>query len=273
MHAAISGARRLTRLLYNQIVYFRGTDGSIKTYVHCAATNTWALYDTARASADEVPPVAVVTGGGLATGTGALSGEQSVVFDAHDDGGIRSARLYVDGALVASRTFPCDDSAPVPCSNRTGERLTVNMAAPRDRSDGLTKAQAEKALRQIREIEAPRGVAPNRRVTMEEGGAELCRRLELKGRKKSHRLTVASDLRNHIVPFFGDRTLDRITPDDIERYIAVKQRTLAIKTIRNHIVTMHSVFEAGRLTSRCGAAESPDSRRRAPARSSCTRGR
>jgi integrase len=28
-------------------------------------------------------------------------------------------------------------------------------------------------------------------------------------------------------------------------YIAVKQRTLAIKTIRNHIVTMHSVFEAG----------------------------
>ena len=80
---------------------------------------------------------------------------------------------------------------------------------------------------------------------MDEAGAELCRRLELKGRKKSHRLTVASDLRNHIVPFFGDRTLDRITPDDIERYIAVKQRTLAIKTIRNHIVTMHSVFEVG----------------------------
>ena len=128
-----------------------------------------------------------------------------------------------------------------------GRRVQRKIGAARTegRSDGLTKAQAEKALRQIREGEAPTGVARSRRVTMEEGGAELCRRLELKGRKKSHRLTVASDLRNHIVPFFGDRTLDRITPDDIERYIAVKQRTLAIKTIRNHIVTIHSVFEAG----------------------------
>ena len=121
----------------------------------------------------------------------------------------------------------------------------VGQARTAGRSDGLTKAQAEKALRRIREVDSPRALARARRVTMEEGGAELCRRLELKGRKKSHRLTVASDLRNHIVPFFGDRTLDRITPDDIERYIAVKQRTLAIKTIRNHIVTMHSVFEAG----------------------------
>jgi integrase len=58
-------------------------------------------------------------------------------------------------------------------------------------------------------------------------------------------LTVASDLRNHIEPFFGERTIDRITPDDIERYAAVKKRTLAIKTIRNHIGTMHSVFEVG----------------------------
>ena len=100
----------------------------------------------------------------------------------------------------------------------------VGQARTAGRSDGLTKAQAERALRRIREVDSPRAVARSRRVTMEEGGAELCRRLELKGRKKSHRLTVASDLRNHIVPFFGDRTLDRITPDDIERYIAVKQR-------------------------------------------------
>ena len=46
-------------------------------------------------------------------------------------------------------------------------------------------------------------------------------------------------------PRFWRPALDRIAPDDIERYIAVKQRTLAIKTIRNHIVTIHSVFEVG----------------------------
>lgn len=121
----------------------------------------------------------------------------------------------------------------------------VGQARTEGRSDGLTKAQAEKALRQIREIESPGAAARSRKVMMPEAGAELCRRLELKGRKKSHRLTVASDLRNHIEPFFGERTLDRITPDDIERYVAVKKRTLAIKTIRNHIGTMHSVFEVG----------------------------
>jgi integrase len=81
---------------------------------------------------------------------------------------------------------------------------------------------------------------------MEEAGADLRRRLEIKGRKKSHRMTVEADLRNHIVPFFGRLELHAITPDDIERYIVVKRRDgLAIKTIRNHVNTMHSVFEIG----------------------------
>lgn len=46
-----------------------------------------------------------------------------------------------------------------------------------------------------------------------EAGREHCRRLELKGRRKSHRLTVESDLRNHISPFFGATPLDRITAE------------------------------------------------------------
>jgi integrase len=37
-----------------------------------------------------------------------------------------------------------------------------------------------------------------RRVTMADAGAELSKVLELRGRKKSHRLTVAADLRNHL---------------------------------------------------------------------------
>ncbi len=58
-------------------------------------------------------------------------------------------------------------------------------------------------------------------------------------------MTVASDLRNHIAPFFGSLTIDRIKPEDIERYVAAKRQALAVKTIRNHIGTMHSVFEVG----------------------------
>ncbi|MEO8966683.1 MAG: site-specific integrase [Solirubrobacteraceae bacterium] len=113
------------------------------------------------------------------------------------------------------------------------------------RADGLTKAQAERVLRRMREIESPRLTPDGQRLTMEEAGREFCQRLELKGRRKSHRLTVASDLANHIAPFFAAKTLDRVGPEDIERYISAKRKTLAIKTIRNHVNTMHSIFDLG----------------------------
>ena len=128
-----------------------------------------------------------------------------------------------------------------------GRRVQRKVGAVRTegRADGLTKAQAERVLRRMREIESPRSAPDGQRVTMEQAGDELCQRLELRGRRKSHRLTVASDLRNHIAPFFAGKTLDRIRPEDIERYVAAKRKTLAIKTIRNHVNTMHSVFELG----------------------------
>jgi integrase len=56
---------------------------------------------------------------------------------------------------------------------------------------------------------------------------------------------VESDLRNHITPFFGGRELGAIEPKDIERYIAAKLKTLAPKTVRNHLNTMHSIFDIG----------------------------
>jgi integrase len=124
-------------------------------------------------------------------------------------------------------------------------RRKVGDVRTEGRADGLTKAQAERALRRMRELDSP-PVAPDaERVTMEQAGREFCQRLELKGRRKSHRLTVASDLRNHIAPFFAGKTVDRIRPTDIERYIAAKRKTLAVKTIRNHVNTMHSIFDLG----------------------------
>jgi integrase len=110
--------------------------------------------------------------------------------------------------------------------------------------DGLTKVQAEEAFRRLRAEEVALAHRVER-VTMLEAGEALSARLAVRGRKKSHRLTVGSDLRNHIVPFFAGKELSRITARDIERYIAVKQRSLATKTVRNHLGTMHSVFELG----------------------------
>jgi integrase len=110
--------------------------------------------------------------------------------------------------------------------------------------DGLTKAQAEREFARLREAEAVVS-ATTRRVTMHEAGAELSKTLELRGRKKSHRLTVAADLHHHIEPFFEGKDLAKITPQDIERYVLLKRKTLAIKTIRNHLNTIHSVFQLG----------------------------
>lgn len=69
--------------------------------------------------------------------------------------------------------------------------------------DGLTLTQAERKLASMRQNDPPRRrQAGDARVTTQEAGDELARTLVRKDRKKSHRLTVASDLRNHIVPFF-----------------------------------------------------------------------
>ena len=128
-------------------------------------------------------------------------------------------------------------------------RRKIGPARTPGERDGLTKTQAEERFRKMRE--ATRPLPAGERVTMLEAGEELSRRLEIRGRKKSHRLTVASDLRNHVVPFFGDSELDRIEPKDIERYIAAKLGTLAPKTVRNHLNTMHSVFEIGQRLEWC----------------------
>src|SRR4051812_26994679 len=141
-------------------------------------------------------------------------------------------------------------------------KRTVGPVRPAGTRDGLTKAQAEKALQRLREEED--ALVATHRIAMAEAGVEHVMRLELKGRKKSHRLTVASDLRNHIVPFFGDKELSRITPYDIERYVRVKRATLSLKTIRNHLNHVHAIFELGlrrdwRLSNPvCAAPGSPD---------------
>ena len=63
-----------------------------------------------------------------------------------------------------------------------GRRVQRKVGAVRTegRADGLTKAQAERVLRRMRELEAPRSAPDGQRVTMEEAGREFCQRLELR---------------------------------------------------------------------------------------------
>jgi integrase len=158
----------------------------------------------------------------------------------------KSRRGYGTGSLrVIGRSWVGSWYAP------DGRKLMrkVGPARTAGERDGLTKSQAEERFRKMRDAERPRQASE--RVTMAAAGEELRRRLEIRGRKKSHRLTVASDLRNHITPFFAGKELGRIEPRDVERYIALKLKTLAPKTVRNHLNTMHSVFEIGMRVGWC----------------------
>jgi hypothetical protein len=136
--------------------------------------------------------------------------------------GKQGRRAYGTGTLrVVGRSWIASWYEP------DGRRVQRKVGSVRteSRADGLTNAQAERVLRRMREIESPRTAPDGQRVTMEQAGREFCQRLERKGRRESHRLTVASDLRNHIAPFFAAKTLDRIRPEDIGRYVAAKRKT------------------------------------------------
>ena len=92
--------------------------------------------------------------------------------------------------------------------DRRVKRQVGAVRTPGER-DGLTKAQAETSSRGCARPSRSLRNRPSRHDGR--GGAELSQALELRGRKKSHRLTVASDLRNHIVPFFAGKDLAKIS--------------------------------------------------------------
>ena len=149
-----------------------------------------------------------------------------------------------------------------------GHKVQRKIGAVRTpgKADGIPKVEAERRLVIMRQ-ETGRVIRLEDRVTIEVAGAEYCRRLAVnKERKTSYKLTQASDIRNHLAPFFGTKTIDKIKPRDIESYIAKKQDTLAIKTISNHVNTLHSIFEsrdaAGVVRLKPGEARRPPDRQR-----------
>ena len=90
-----------------------------------------------------------------------------------------------------------------------GRRVQRKVGAVRTegRADGLTKAQAERVLRRMREIDSPRSAPGGERVTMEHAGAEFCQRLGLKGRRKSHRPRPLRTRQSRKRPFHPRRPL------------------------------------------------------------------
>jgi len=124
-----------------------------------------------------------------------------------------------------------------------GHRVNRKLGKVREPGshDGLTKREAEAAMRRMIGVVA----APaDERLTIAEAGERLVERLELKGRKPTTIEAVRSTLKVHLIPHFGERSLDRIDTRSVERFIAAERRDgRAPKSIRNYLGVLHSIME------------------------------
>jgi integrase len=125
-----------------------------------------------------------------------------------------------------------------------GTRVKRKIASKRSpgSADGLTRAQAEKELR--KRIERDVIVSGAARRTLEEAGNAYVDHLEhVMERKRSTIQDYRGHLRRHLVPFFGDRPIDRIDPAQVAQYLKRKRGDgLSSKTVQNHLNFLHGIF-------------------------------
>jgi integrase len=108
--------------------------------------------------------------------------------------------------------------------------------------DGLTRSQAEAELRR-RMGEQVLSVRQAERKTVEEVGAIYVEHLRtIKQRKRTTLADYRGHLSAHLVPYFGDRRMDRIEPEHVEAYMHNKLEALSPKTVINHLTFLHGLF-------------------------------
>jgi len=128
---------------------------------------------------------------------------------------------------------------------RAGDRHLKRKLGPvraAGSSEGLTRMQAERALRRL--MTEVRVVGPEERTSFEEAADRYLHHLEhVKRRKPSTLQDYRIMVRRHLAPYFGSKPLERIRPDDVARYITAKGRSgMAVKTVSNHLNFAHGVF-------------------------------
>ena len=127
---------------------------------------------------------------------------------------------------------------------RVGERQVMRKIGLRREPGsalGLTRSQAEAELRRL--IAEDTGAVSEERLNLEGLAGRFLAHKETLGLRKSTLNDYEGMLRVHLVPFFGGRSLERITPVEVESYIQVKLRDgKARKTVDHHLGLLSSVF-------------------------------
>jgi integrase len=126
-----------------------------------------------------------------------------------------------------------------------GRQVNRKIGRKRNRGDaeGLTRAQAEKAMRKLISEQAP-VIAMSERIDVAEAGRRYLKHLEeVMQRKPTTIQDYGIMLRLHLAPFFAGRSLDRIDAQLVADYLVAKQRDgLSPKTVANQLTFLHGVF-------------------------------
>jgi integrase len=108
---------------------------------------------------------------------------------------------------------------------------------------GLTRVMAEREMR--RHMEAD-NAAPTiaERLTIQDAGGRLLQHLGALGRKRSTLESYESFLRIHLAPHFGDKSLDRVTREDVEAFMAhCRRNDQSVKSTLNYVGLLHGIFD------------------------------
>jgi integrase len=124
--------------------------------------------------------------------------------------------------------------------------------------EGMTPTQAEAELRRLMMTEIPGTPLTGDALTMEELGRRYTAHLLRQGRKKATLVAVESILRIWLMPFFAERDLRRIKPDDVLDLVSMMEsghrpgprtrgdrrygRPVGAKSIRNYIGTLSAML-------------------------------
>lgn len=107
--------------------------------------------------------------------------------------------------------------------------------------DGLTRLQAERVLQH--QITAMKVAPLVQSVTLEDAGNRYIDHLEAVGRKRSTLMDYRSYMRVHLVPHFGERSIEKITPEHVEAFMRAKAREgRTPKSVLNYLGLLHGVL-------------------------------
>jgi integrase len=178
-----------------------------------------------------------------------------------------SKRSYGTGSLYV-RTDAAGREAWYGKWRTNGRQLKRKVGSKRSEGDrdGLTRRQAEAELRRLTaEVATTRPAGE--RLSVGEVATRYLADLERRGRKRTTLMAVELAVRVHLTPFFGDRALDSIRPEDVENLMGkMESDGLSPKTIRNYTGTLSALCNYAKGPRRRWASSNPCDGLELPAR-------